>query len=333
MFMRILIADLFSKDAIAALEKAGHEIIYNDKLAGDTLDQAITQHQPTVLVVRSTKVPKNTIDLGSSLELIVRAGAGTDTIDVKHAATKGIYVANCPGKNANAVSELAIGLIVGIDRRMSEQNELLKQGKWRKGDFVNQKGLKDRTVGIIGFGAIGSRVAKAAIAMEMHVLVNSRNQDQALADSIGFRYVSREELLQNSDIVSVHVPGGAETKEMINKDFLAKMKPDGVLLNTSRGSVVNDADILAHLNDNPNFWYGTDVFNGEPSGKEAEWKCDLSVHERVYGTHHCGASTKQAEAAIGEEALRVILKFAATRSVDAENTVNRAKKDSSLLHM
>lgn len=138
MFMRILIADLFSKDAIAALEKAGHEIIYNDKLAGDTLDQAITQHQPTVLVVRSTKVPKNTIDLGSSLELIVRAGAGTDTIDVKHAATKGIYVANCPGKNANAVSELAIGLIVGIDRRMSEQNELLKQGKWRKGDFVNQ---------------------------------------------------------------------------------------------------------------------------------------------------------------------------------------------------
>jgi D-3-phosphoglycerate dehydrogenase len=129
------------------------------------------------------------------------------------------------------------------------------------------------------------------------------------------------------------VPGGAETKEMINKDFLAKMKPDGVLLNTSRGSVVNDADILAHLNANPNFWYGTDVFNGEPSGKEAEWKCDLSVHERVYGTHHCGASTKQAEAAIGEEALRVILKFAATRSVDAANTVNRAKKDSSLLHM
>jgi D-3-phosphoglycerate dehydrogenase / 2-oxoglutarate reductase len=140
-------------------------------------------------------------------------------------------------------------------------------------------------------------------------------------------------LLRESDIVSLHVPGGAETKEMINKDFLDLMKPSSVLINTTRGSVANDAAILAKLEACPDFWYGSDVFNGEPSAKEAEWKSDLSTHPRVYGTHHCGASTKQAEEAIGEEALRVIKKYAHCGEIDLFNTVNRAKKDSSMQTM
>ena len=118
--MRVLIADLFSKDAIEQMQKAGMEITYNDKLNGEPLDKAMAEINPHVLVVRSTKVTDKTIDCGASLQLIVRAGAGTDTINVAHAAKKAVYVANCPGKNANAVSELTIGLMISIDRRISE---------------------------------------------------------------------------------------------------------------------------------------------------------------------------------------------------------------------
>lgn len=168
------------------------QVHYNDKLNGESLDKALAEHNPQVLVVRSTKVPESAINAGPGLQVIVRAGAGTDTINVAYAAKRGIYVANCPGKNANAVSELTVGLMLSIDRRMAEQNELLKQGKWRKGDFVAQKGLKDRTLGLIGFGNIAKRVCKAAIAMEMNVLVSSRSKVDGLDAEMGFKYVERD---------------------------------------------------------------------------------------------------------------------------------------------
>ncbi len=123
--MRVLIADAFSASAIQSMKDKGMEVHYNDKLAGDVFKAAMTEHNPHVLVVRSKKVDAGVINAGAGLQLIVRAGAGTDTIDVAHAAKQGIYVANCPGKNANAVSELTIGLILSIDRRMAEGNELL----------------------------------------------------------------------------------------------------------------------------------------------------------------------------------------------------------------
>ena len=166
--------------------------------------------------------------------------------------------------------------------------------------------------------------------MQMKVVVFDTQPAQADLD---VQYMSRDEVLAHADIVSCHVPGGAGTKGMINKDFLAKMKPDGVLLNTSRGTIAVDEDLLAHLEANPNFWYGADVYNNEPSGKEAEWKSELASHPRVYGTHHCGASTKQAENAIGEEALRVITKFSESGEVDVENFVNRARPDPSMQKM
>lgn len=201
--------------------------------------------------------------------MIVRAGAGTDTIDVAYAAKMGVYVANCPGKNANAVSELTLGIMIAIDRRISEQNELLKQNKWRKGDFVNQKGLKDRTLGLVGYGAIAQRVARAALAMEMNVIATTPNKTAGTCEELGIQFVDMDALLSTSDIVSVHCPANAATKGLINKEFLSKMKDNGVLLNTARGSVAVDEDLLEKLNACPDFWYGSDVFNGEPSAKEA----------------------------------------------------------------
>lgn len=298
--MRVLIADAFSQQAIQQMEAQGMAVVYNDKLAGDAFVQAVKDNAPSVLVVRSKKVTAEVIDAGAKLQLIVRAGAGTDTIDVKHAARKGVYVANCPGKNANAVSELAIGLILSIDRRMAEGNQLLHEGKWNKGMFANCKGVKGRTLGLIGFGNIGQNLCRVAKALEMKVIVHTRTQKPGLDDEMGFTYAaSLDELLAHSDIVSLHTPSTAETKGMVNKSFLDKMKANGVLINTSRGNVVVDEDLLKKLEECPDFWVGTDVFNGEPSAKQEQWSSPLSTHPRVYGTHHCGASTQQAEAAIG----------------------------------
>ena len=153
--MKVLIADLFSPAAIDEMKKAGIEVAYNDKLSGETLTAELAKFQPNVLVVRSTKVVVADIDASAKLQLVVRAGAGTDTIDVKYCAKQGIYVANCPGKNAHAVSELTIGMMLSIDRRMAEGNQLLHDGKWNKGMFAKCLGLKGRTIGLVGFGAIG----------------------------------------------------------------------------------------------------------------------------------------------------------------------------------
>lgn len=157
--------------------------------------------------------------------------------------------------------------------------------------FANCKGIKGRTLGLIGFGNIAQGVCKAARALDMNVLVHTRTKKDGLDEALGFEYVSLDDLLARSDIVSLHTPSTAETKGLVNKAFLDKIKPDGVLINTARGNVVVDEDLLEKLNQNPDFWVGTDVFNGEPTVKEVEWTSSLSTHPRVYGTHHCGAST------------------------------------------
>mmetsp|Transcript_15066 Transcript_15066/g.10940 ORF Transcript_15066/g.10940 Transcript_15066/m.10940 type:complete len:336 (+) Transcript_15066:249-1256(+) len=263
------------------------------------------------------------------MQLIVRAGAGYDTIDAVHCAKKGIYVANCPGKNAHAVAELALGLILNIDRRMAEGVQLLKEGQWNKPLFANCKGLKGRTLGLIGFGNIAQLVHQRAQAFEMNTLVHTRTQVPSLQKKLGFEYASLDELLARCDVVSLHVPSTADTKGFVNKEFLSKMREDAVLINTARGNVIVDDDLLAHLDSHPNFWYGADTYNNEPAAK-GPFDSPLAKHPRVYGTHHIGASTKQAEAAIGDEAVRIIKKFAKSGQVDAENCVNKETDSSKL---
>lgn len=153
--MKVLVADQFSPAGMEEMKEAGLNLLYDKDLNGETLKAAMETEKPDVLVVRSTKVPAEIIDCNSSLQLIVRAGAGYDTIDFVHASRKGVYVANCPGKNAHAVAELAIALILSIDRRTAEGNALLKEGKWNKGMFASCKGIRNRTLGLIGFGNIG----------------------------------------------------------------------------------------------------------------------------------------------------------------------------------
>jgi D-3-phosphoglycerate dehydrogenase len=256
--------------------------------------------------------------------MIVRAGAGYDTIDVAHCASLGIYVTNCPGKNAHAVAELALGLMLSIDRRIAENVQLLKEGRWNKGAYANCAGIKGKTIGVVGLGSIGQLVIERAKAFEMNVIGYSRSGRPDLAKKYGMEVTDNlQYLLQNSDVVSFHIPGGKATENIINSETLSFMKKDAVLLNTSRGSIVNEDHLLAHLEENKEFWFGTDVFKGEPTGKDGAFDHPIARHPRVYGTHHIGASTKQSEQAIGEEAVRIIKKFASQGAVDNENCVNR----------
>ena len=264
--MKVLIADLFSEEGMVELKAQGIEIQYDKNLSGETLDKTLAEFQPSILVVRSTKVTKTAIDANPSLELIIRAGAGYDTIDFAYASTKGVYVCNCPGKNSTAVAELAMGQILNIDRRLADGVSLLREGKWRKATFASCLGLKGRTLGIIGFGNIGKLIGSRAQAFEMNVCASDPFLTEEVAKQLNTtRYEETDDLLKNSDIITLHVPALPSTKGMVNKEFLAKMKPNGVLLNTSRGDIINDEDLLAHLDANKDFWYACDVYQGEPT--------------------------------------------------------------------
>ena len=149
-----------------------------------------------------------------------------------------------------------------------------------------------------------------AINFGMRVIALDKHPKPEMQGLLGFLYCdSVDEVISQADIVSVHLPSNAHTKGMINANFLSKMKKDGVLINTSRGNLVNEKDLLAHLDANKDFWFGADVLIGEPSAKKADFDHPIAKHPRAYVTHHCGASTKEAEAAIGVEATRVLKKF------------------------
>ena len=267
--MKVLVADLFSEEGLKELANSGVEVHYDDKLNGDSLTKAMAEFQPNVLVVRSTKVTAQHIDADPKLQMVVRAGAGYDTIDVSHCSKNGIYLTNCPGKNSHAVAELTLGLILSIDRRIAEGVQLLKEGKWNKGLFANCAGIKGKTLGVVGLGSIGQLVIERAKAFEMEVLVHTRSKKEGLDKKLGFTYTQDlNHLLANSDVVSFHVPATPATNGLVNEALLAHMKPNAAVINTSRGTLVNEADLHAHLEKNPEFWYGTDVFQGEPSVKE-----------------------------------------------------------------
>src|ERR671911_978297 len=174
--MKVLVADKFEKSGIDGLKAAGCDVIYEPDLKDDALTQAIAASGADVLVVRGTKVTTPMLDAGR-LSLIVRAGAGYNTIDVAGASKRGIYVSNCPGKNAIAVAELAFALILGLDRRVPDNVAELRAGRWNKKEFSKAQGLYGRTLGLLGVGSIGQEMARRAGAFGLTTVVWSRRFD------------------------------------------------------------------------------------------------------------------------------------------------------------
>ena len=311
MAVKILIADKFSDEHLAKLNTLGHEVSLEPTLSAADLPQAIKGYQ--VLVVRSTKVTADTITAADELNLVIRAGAGVNTIALDAAAANGVFVCNTPGKNAVAVAELAMGLIMAIDRNIPDQVKDLRKGKWRKKRYAKTKGLAGRSIGIVGLGSIGLEVAKRAHAFGMEIAVVDRpNRDplrlQTLTQ-IGARFEpSLKALAASCDILSFHVPATPQTEGLVSRDLLSVVRPETVLVNTSRGSVIDEIALVEAIEEK-NLRVGLDVYRSEPGSGEAPFESILAQHPAVYGTHHIGASTLQAQTAIADAVIESIEAF------------------------
>ncbi|MGP1345180.1 MAG: NAD(P)-dependent oxidoreductase [Phycisphaerales bacterium] len=322
--MRILIADKFESSGIDALKALGCAVTQDADLSPDTMPAAIAKHDPQILVVRGTKVPAAAIQAGKNLSLIVRAGAGYDSIDVAAASASSVFVANCPGKNSIAVAELAWGLILACDRRIAQQAAELRQGRWNKKEYSRAGGIHGRTLGIVGLGQIGSEVVKRAHAFGMPVIAWSRSLTDEAAEQMEIeRADSPLEVAKRADVVSLHVAANKDTHKIVNDRFCAALKQGAILINTTRGSVVDEEALLKAIEDK-NLMVGLDVYEGEPGGGVAEFHSALAAHPRVIGTHHIGASTDQAQNAIAEETVRIIREYKETGRV--RNVINKAER-------
>lgn len=330
--MRILFADSLAESAVERLRAGGDACVVEPSLTAESLPDHIAGYD--VLVVRSTKVTAAALEAADRLGMVLRAGAGTNTIDTNRAAELGIFVCNVPGRNAIAVAELAIGLMFAIDRHIAPATADLRAGDWNKQTYSKARGLFGATLGIIGMGAVGLEVAQRAGACGLRVITEARpNRPRPvrlrMAD-IGVDEVpDRAALLAASDIVSLHVPGGDDTDGLVDADFLAAMKPDAVLINTSRGEVVDEAALLAAL-DATDLRAGLDVFAGEPAEAVGQIGSQLARHPKVTATHHIGASTEQAQMAVAEGTAEVIEAYRSGVVLDCVNLEKVPKRTATL---
>jgi len=322
-YMRILIADKFEQSGRDGLQSLGCEIFYQPDLKDEALVAAIQKEAPDVLVVRGTKVTEPMLEAGP-VKLVVRAGAGYNTIDVSAASKRGIYVSNCPGKNSIAVAELAFALILALDRRIADNVIALRRGEWNKKEFSKARGLFGRTLGLIGVGKIGQEMIPRARAFGMPVVAWSRSLTAERAALLGVELkASAKEVARVSDVVSVHLALNAETRNLIDAEIFEAMREGAYFINTARGEVVDQAALAAAIKSG-GIRAGLDVYAVEPTSATAEFQDSIVKEEGLYGTHHIGASTDQAQEAIAAETVRIVKEFKETGKVP--NVVNLARQ-------
>ena len=321
--MKILIADKFPDAGRTELASAGFEVVYEPDLKDDSLAATIKSSEADILVVRGTKVTGDMLETGR-LSLVVRAGAGYNTIDVKTASSRGIYVTNCPGKNSIAVAELAFGLLLSLDRRIPDNVGDLRQGRWNKKEYSKARGVFGRTLGLIGVGRIGQEMISRAKAFGMPVVAWSRSLTPERAAMLEIEMKqSPVEVASASDVVSIHVALNNDTRNLIDEKFFAAMKAGSYFINTSRAEVVDQAALVRAVKER-SLRAALDVFAGEPTSGVGNVEDEIFKMEGVIGTHHIGASTDQAQQAIAEETVRIIREY--KEKGRAPNVVNLAKK-------
>ncbi len=327
--MKVLVADKFESSGLEALTAMGCEVSYQPDAVDQALVDAVRTTAADVLVVRSTKVQEAALDAGS-LSLIVRAGAGVNTIDVAGASARGIYISNCPGKNSVAVAELALGLMLSLDRRIPDNVAELRAGTWNKKEYSKARGLHGRTLGLLGFGNIGQEVAARARAFGMPVVVWSRRfaDDPELAARVAAELditvaPTPVAVVQAADVLSVHLALAKDTRGFVDAALLSHLKPGAYFVNTARAEVVDQAALAAAIRDK-GIRAGLDVFATEPAGASGPFVDDIVQLPAVYGTHHIGASTDQSQEAIAAETVRIVRIYKDTGRVP--NVVNLARR-------
>jgi D-3-phosphoglycerate dehydrogenase / 2-oxoglutarate reductase len=336
--VKVLIADKFEASGLDGLKEAGCEVVYQPDLKDEPLVAAIRGTLADVLVVRSTKVTEAMLEAGR-LALVVRAGAGYNTIDVAAASRRGIYVSNCPGKNAVAVAELTLGLILALDRRIPDNVVELRQGRWNKKEYSRSKGLLGQTLGVLGAGSIAQQVIRRAAAFGMPVVLWSRRftgrrdpphgaelDELNLSDVAGLSLTlapTPGDVAEACDILTVHLALAPETRNLVDARVLGRLRPGAVFINTSRGELVDHAALVEAVKTR-GIKAAVDVFDREPAAAAGEFQHELVALPGVYGTHHIGASTDQAQEAIAAETVRIVRAFKETGHVP--NVVNLARR-------
>lgn len=313
--MRILIADKFEAWGVDQLRSLASELALEPDLKDAALAARVAEFKPDIIVVRSTKIPAATLEKSDGLQLVIRAGSGVDNIDVEAASRLGVLVANCPGMNAIAVAELTMGLLISLDRRIPDNVIDLRAHKWNKKEYSKARGLKGQTLGIIGAGRIGTEVARRAAAFEMHVLYFHLGRTRRLSDFPNCKRVDIDELVRQSDYITIHVPGGDGTTHLLDAKRIQMMKSTAVIVNTSRAGVLDEPALIAALKAGHIRGAAVDVFENEPGPSDTECHSPLCDTPRLYGTHHIGASTDEAQMAVAEETVRIVREFKATNRV------------------
>lgn len=296
---KILITDGIDKNAAVELKKMGHDLT-ECFLNPEELKEQV-KYFDGIIIRSATNLPKQIIEASketNKLKLIIRAGVGVDNIDVPCATENGITVCNTPAASSASVAELAIAHMFALARHLHSSNVTMREGKWNKKEY---KGIElcGKTLGLIGFGLIAKETAKRADALGMKVLYTNRSGKKEGYDQ--YVYVSMEDLLKQSDFISVHIPYDQSAGVVIGKKQFDMMKDGAYFVNCSRGGVVDEDALLEALESGKIAGAATDVFAVEPTNNKK-----LCMHERISVTPHIGASTKEAQQRIGEEIISIV---------------------------
>ena len=297
--MKIIICDKTENEYIEQMRAAGLTVDVRDDITPEQLVTELPNYDG--MVVRSrTKVRKDLIDVCLNLKVIVRGGAGLDTIDHEYAKEKGIAVMNTPLANSKSVAELAIGYMLMMARSLYAASASIKAEKWEKKAFTGVE-IGGKTLGLIGIGNIGKEVAKRAVAMEMTVVAYDPFVKEAPA---GIKLVSLDELLAQADYISLHLPKTKESTGMISTDQFAKMKNGVRIVNCARGGIVDESALYEALTSGKVAGAALDVFAEDPP---TDWK--LAKLDNVIASPHIGAATKEAQARVGAEVAEKLIAF------------------------
>ena len=297
--MKVLVVDHVPEEGIEILH-SHTQVDIKPELKPKQLKEIIGDYD--ALIVRSkTKVSADVIELGKNLKVIGRAGVGVDNIDVDVATRKGILVVNAPAGNIVSAAEHAIALMFALARNIPQASSQLKSGKWQKEQFIGTE-LRNKTLGIIGLGNVGSELAKRAQALEMHILAYDPFVSEDYAQLFKVTLVTLEQLLQEADFITLHVPLTATTRKFIGAAELAKMKPTTRIINCARGGLIDEKSLIKAIQQGKIAGAAFDVFNKEPITNSPLFKED-----RIIVTPHLGASTVEAQTNVARDVAEQVL--------------------------
>jgi len=312
---KILVSDKLSEEGLKILRSgSGLEVDVKTDLKPEELEKIIPEYD--ALIIRSnTKVTASLLEKAKKLKIVGRAGIGVDNVDCVAASKHGIIVENTPSGNATTTAEQAIAMMFAVSRMIPQATMSMKEGKWDKKSFVGRE-LTNKTLGVVGVGNIGKIVAERALGLKMKVLGFDPFLTPEAAAQMGIELTGMDELLKRSDYITIHVPLSEKTKNLINRESFAKMKKGAFLINCARGGIVNEADLLAALDEGKVAGAGLDVFEKEPPPADSP----LIKHPRVVCTPHLGASTDEAQLNVALEVAEQIVNYFSTGEV--KNAVN-----------